>query len=484
MKKILLILLLWSNIAAAQDTLLFPVRTAGLARSMTLSGISHLSYNLPDRTEAQIGFNGRSEREPLLQQEGSGLAEGYVDVKTGVRFNKNTRLLGGATYRRGVKRNVRWNTTSDFMLLYPYVLADSTGGDLQSETYAFHGSYVLKKGKAIFGLRGKYRALHEYRQVDPRPRNITSDFNAAASVGYDLGTVTADLTASYRKYHQLQSVDFYNNRGASTSEMHFTGLGSHYGRFASTGTYVNTRYKGNGFSTSLGLRSNGGEGWTAGLGYTYFDVVRHLINQNEAPFSNLAIQQADAFVFYRRLSGRIVFSLGADARYECRLGTENVIDNLAGGMFNTLIGITQYRNDIIDVALSGCLERGPWNIMPILRFYSTNAAYKDPSRRMLISSCDASVRLGWAKSQGQRIYKIAGTAGYITNINSSIHIPSAFTDPVIKDFYDKQFQNQTKDRFHTTLEALFQTSRGLWFRTRLGLCSSTTIYSLSTGLSF
>lgn len=40
-------------------------------------------------------------------------------------------------------KNLKWNETTDWELLYPYLLADLVGGDLSKEIYSFTGDMPL-----------------------------------------------------------------------------------------------------------------------------------------------------------------------------------------------------------------------------------------------------------------------------------------------------------------------------------------------------
>ena len=111
---------------------------------------------------------------------------------------------------RGNRRNVRWNSTADYLLLYPYIVADSVGGDLTTEEYAFGGGYARRIGRFDIALRGDYRAAQEYRQVDPRPHNVVSDFTVRLGAGMELGRSVLILDLRGRLYKQNSRISFFN----------------------------------------------------------------------------------------------------------------------------------------------------------------------------------------------------------------------------------------------------------------------------------
>ena len=105
--------------------------------------------------------------------------EGAADVSSWIKLSDRTRLWGNARYTTGKETGVVWNETADFELLYPYVMADSIGGDLSLQEYAFTGGYSGRARKFTWGIEGSYRAALEYRNRDPRPKNIVSDLDFA-----------------------------------------------------------------------------------------------------------------------------------------------------------------------------------------------------------------------------------------------------------------------------------------------------------------
>ena len=70
---------------------------------------------------------------------------------------KKVSLWGTAHYTNGKAHHIRYNETTDFDLLYPYVMADTIGGGVsRKETYDFMGGFAYHKDKC--GGRG--RPLH------------------------------------------------------------------------------------------------------------------------------------------------------------------------------------------------------------------------------------------------------------------------------------------------------------------------------------
>ena len=405
-----------------------------------------------DSTEVSAGWRLRAEDRPRLMQEGSGLSEGFFDARVRRHLSSDEAVRGHASYRRGIKRAVRWNSASDFDLLYPYVLADSVGGDLQTETYSFGGAYACRRGRLVSGISGTYRALHEYRQVDPRPRNITSDFSVDASAGYAFGTYVADLTLGYRRYFQTQTVSFMNQRGANTSEFHLTGLGSHFGRFEGTSAYTSTYYRGQGFQAGCSVYPQAGAGLRAGVLFSHISFVRHLSSQNEAPITQLGVDRVRGFAQWLSNGRGGRYAVTGQLLYERRAGQEHVIANMSTGSFETLMKLPMYARHSVRGSLTGEMSRllpsgGAWSLRPVLAVYASRAEHRYPSREASLLLLSASLRAGRLLPLGRRALLDAGIAsGFTASPSHSLSLPSAYTMPRLLEDYQAQFAVLTDSR--------------------------------------
>ncbi len=67
-------------------------------------------------------------------------------------ISKTKTLWGSASYSSKNEKNIRWNETVDFDLIYPYITADEVGGDLKKEIYTFLGGYNKNYKNIDFGV--------------------------------------------------------------------------------------------------------------------------------------------------------------------------------------------------------------------------------------------------------------------------------------------------------------------------------------------
>ena len=94
-----------------------------------------------DFSTAEAGYSMRREDMPATVQKGSGHDYGKFMARSFRRLSGKNSVWGHAGYRRGTIYDVRWNSTSDYDIIYPYVTADSLGGNLTSEEYTAGGGY-------------------------------------------------------------------------------------------------------------------------------------------------------------------------------------------------------------------------------------------------------------------------------------------------------------------------------------------------------
>ena len=401
---------------------------------------------LKDSTRAVAGYQMRNEQRPRSMQEGSGISEGYFDASSLKRLSKDDAFEGSITYRRGKRKGIRWNTGSDYDLLYPYVLADSLSGDLSKESYDFYGGYSHRSGNLLLGGKFSYRALHEYRDTDPRPRAITSDFKATVSLGYVLGNNLLDISAGYRRYHQSLGVTFMNRKGANTAEFHMTGLGSHFRRFESTGGYTNTRYRGEGFNAYALLSPMEKYGLSASAGYEYFHSTRHLVSQNEAPITELSTHTLSADVSWRGRTGRGEWAAGVEGSLETRLGTENIVSNLITGNFGTLLEMRMYSRYEYGLSLWGEFIRAGLKTRPSVSAYRSEESHKYPGRNISMSILSADIPVRYSLRVLKMSVGISAGAGADFSPSSLFSIPEEYTMPLLLADMRSQFEVLTDTR--------------------------------------
>lgn len=406
----------------------------------------------------------RSEEQALLPAEGDGLDAGRFDARSYLHLDDRTTVEAEAAYMRGRKHNVLWNSSSDFMLLWPYITADSVGGDLTAEQYKFGGSYARRGGRFTYGLRASYRALHEFRRVDPRPRNVTSDLNADLSGGYSAEKYYIGVTAGLRMYRQTNSIAYNNPLGANTSQLPMTGLGTCFDRFAGTGSSsAGYKFRGTGYSFSAQLVPFGGSGWSAAVTYDGFDVDRLLSSANYVPITALHTDRLSGVAAFRSGAGRVRWGVELAGAYGIRRGDENIVDNGALETNHILGTFTMFDARRIAASLRGAVEfhnnGGCVFFSPRMEMADLDACYRYPKRSMTFTTLTGGCDFGIELCRERYTAAAAIGAGYLSSLGESLRLPVS-TEPAIRSMVDGVWRGLTTDKLLLNASIGFEHAAG------------------------
>lgn len=329
---------------------LVPLRSFTQEKWSNAPGQTLLYYNNCNFTRVEVRGQFREQDKASVPVEGAGLRQGEFNAWARHSLDSLKRVEGGVSYQRGVKLGVKMNSSSDWSLLQPYVVLDSVGGDLQREQYRFWARYAARYGRFIWSVHASFRALHEYREVDPRPRNITSDLVLGASAGVVAGEYALSLEAAYRKYHQSCSVQFMDPSGSNATVVQSLGFGRYFTRFSGAKKSTATRFQGSGYSVQGRLEPTSGQGWLAGAGYNTIYLARHLPDFNEVPVSTVLREEATLYGGKKWAHSYVVASL--DGVF--KRGYENVIDQSSA--FLSLGALQMYRQYSLRASIVGYNE--------------------------------------------------------------------------------------------------------------------------------
>ena len=333
-------------------------------------------------------YSYRSETEALDQQRGNKANHGAFDAHTYILY-KESALWGTASYANGQTSGIRYNETSDPGLLYPYVLADTTVGFMKQERYAFSGGYADFNGRIGWGATLGYEAGLDYRNIDPRPRNVTGRLTAAlglsakALTNYALGA-----SAHFERYQQTNDVEFLSEMGQEKL-YHLTGLDNDYARFA--GTAYDTYYKGNLYGLGLQLLPLGERGFTAAVALSRFTFENILSDLNELPLASATHDRLAGTLAYKwRASRGDVLMLKAAASTSRRRGRENLFGDAASGVYPKIGQLDLYYHFVKDASFAFLWAKtcGQFTVeaAPRLGYVHDNTIYALPRSSRLINS--------------------------------------------------------------------------------------------------
>lgn len=286
-------------------------------------------------SHAAVGFERASMSESLWYPLGRGSASGSFDAAAYIKTSRAT-ICGHAEYRNGRRYGVNYCMVSDPELLFPYFTAVDASGDFKNETYTFGGSYSsdFNDGQWIYGVSLDYRALQEYRDADPRPKNTVGQLSFAGGFGGRFGSYYIALGLDAFKYRQSNNIMFVSEQG-ELPVYHLSGMTSHYVRFAGTGK--SAYYSGWSRGVSLDLYPVSQGAYASGAIHR-FTFTKTLKDLNNLPVNDLTNDS------YALSAGWLasVWSALTFIRFERRIGTENIFGDPSGNVYPELFSLSTY----------------------------------------------------------------------------------------------------------------------------------------------
>lgn len=203
------------------------------------------------------------------------LARGISLSKKGIGFS------GYAGYERGKRMNTAWSDVAYASEFYPYLVADSIGGDYRHERYLLGGAFQIQHRKHHGAFRMDYDGSVHWRSSDPRPKNTVS--NMGLTLGYmynaNFGLVGAALSYESRKQH----VDIRIEEDKRKDRFYqLLGMGLFDHRYSTVESSFSRYYTGNGIKAELSFAQQIGKGWYARV---QFENSRMNVEENDTRIS-------------------------------------------------------------------------------------------------------------------------------------------------------------------------------------------------------
>lgn len=279
----------------------------------------------------------------ILQNQG--WAEGETRSLT-AQASTRTRILGGITtgsaaYSNTIVDHLSGCETLEAPILYPYLTTDTVGGSLNAEAYRFAGSYSCSHGNLSVGIGAQYRAALEYRQIDPRPRNITGDLNVTlGSLHAVSSTLGCGLEFRLGRYRHSSQITFVNPLGGAVIH-HKTGPDSHYARFAGNG--LSTYYTGQNYGIALSMLPLKDDiGWTAGISADYGTLTKQLVDLNRLPLTRKIVELYTATLSWTARRGGWKLMPYAQWKHNRIHGHENIFGDATAGVYPMISSLEMY----------------------------------------------------------------------------------------------------------------------------------------------
>lgn len=318
----------------------------------------------------------------FLPQKGSGLKGFYIDASSYYKRKNKLTLWGNANYSNHTTLKVKYNESLDYDLIYPYVMADTVGGDIKLESYAISGGLSKQMGKVNYGFKAGYFGQQNYRDRDPRPNNISSKIDIALSAAITVNkSYKTALNLEGGKYNQRNALSFVNELGYPLI-YHDAGLGAFNTMLAGdrSTAYVNATS----WSPSISLVTIKEKGFLFKTGYHQFALQKRLSDIND----NIAVAAEDIFFVdfgYVKNRAKTTFVLVLNTKMKERKGTEAIFNNTGGSYgYQKIAEKLSFTDDVKTIGLSGSLEKKfntySWALGSTASFEQHEMRYITPAR--------------------------------------------------------------------------------------------------------
>ncbi|MFD1605455.1 DUF6850 family outer membrane beta-barrel protein [Flavobacterium artemisiae] len=444
-------------------------------------------------SELSTGYQTTSEQ-TSIQQLGNRMNQFLVNVQSFYKINSENTVFGKAYYKNGKRKNVHWNESSDYQMIYPYVTADSIGGTISFEEYAFKGGYAKSFSKTTFGIAADYRALLEYRDVDPRPKNTVSDLKVQVGIAQNIGShYVVGTSFEIQKYTQSNALKFFSELGAPAI-YHMTGMGVYNNLL--TGNKMSSFYDGRGYGANLQLFPKYQNGFILSIGYHHFDYEKIMTEFQNLIASSLLEKRFDGELAYLNKSEKRIWGTKIQAFYTDRIGTENIFDNKSTTSYIKISDADKYSNQVTSIAFSGMYyipdPELSWSVSPVFNLKNTVEKYIDPLRKMDITQAIGRLDFTASKLLSKSLISILASFEYNKALNSKMSLQDRKTNSTFA-MLDSNFAYLSSDYAKINLGARwdfkYDSDLNFYVKTNLNYYNfstdkNNTDFQMSVGMTF
>lgn len=441
----------------------------------------HRGYTLRD-----VSLRASKTNKGIYLQRGNGgkdidfNANAYVRRKDGV-------LWGEAQYANKTTYDIIWNESSDIDKIYPFLTADSVGGDIKSEKYAINGGYAKRLGCWTIGGELLYNAKIEIREVDPRPKNITSELKikVGASWGEDM---LSDISIEGERYKQTGEIERLNET-TSAKIYHLIGMGRHYVRFV--GQADDTYYDGHGIGASIGVhqRQNNGLNVKIAAGYNTFDKILTGSLYNDAPICTLKETSLCAQANYLAEQ----WGVSIDGKRAYRKGIVNIFGEAINNSYKKISENDGYELETRTLEVRGHYEKATWGIKPRVAITFEEEQYADPYQYMKTSGIEKGIELYKHIDLAKSTIRMAGQFNHRSTSDNTLDMEvEKSQNTLLAELTESRFWSKTSDvaSYGAEAEVMYEISRSYTLSLEAKWCNSTyvdldtTVSDISIALHF
>lgn len=364
-----------------------------------------------------------------------------ISVQSYLRLPQQFIVWGQATYERGKRKGIVFNSSTNYNLLRPYVLGDTIGGNPTHESYAFSGGASKTMRRFAVGASIDFRAEQQFTRNDPRTRSIATNLELMLGAKYSLNRYMLGASAGAIFYKQTTDIAFYRE-GIATREYFYTGLGTFYGRFSNNNP--SNYYKAMGFSLGLNVAPQNNSGAFAQINYNFAPYKQIVPNLNSLQLTTLYLKNIDATFGYRH-EGKTQYSIYGEVSRSERLGNENIVGDASGNEYRSLFSLTMYKENTTRYSVSGLVKRGTKNTISALAsvgYVANNQQYVMPRREQNVSFIFYNVKLQYQRKFKQGFALSCNIMpGAISNTKKNIDVPFANISAAHEEMLNNNYNN-------------------------------------------
>lgn len=392
----------------------------------------------------RVGGVYRNENSPMIMQWGKGDRLANFRVNSYIHLNSKSTVWGKAGYDFGRRMNVYMNSVADFGLLYPYVMADTVGGNLSVETYTFKGGYAHNNDRFSWGVTGDYRASIEYRNVDPRPRNVVSDLKLSGGAAYRISSSYLLGAALHGQvYRQRSDIEFMSDLGA-TRVFYLLGMGMFSTRFSDGNS--GALYDGYTLGATLDFMPSGRNGFYSSFGMHQFRVKQTLFSHNYLPLTRLKEMKVTGLVAWKKSGVENEKGIELSARYTDRKGTESIYGDGGEDNYPKINDSELYRNKQLFLSLKGIwgwkkLGKSEVYIQPQVGFYNMESSYFSPSLALKMAEWKGGMECVYAYKAEYSIFQFVLAVDRIGKVKHELDIVQLSSGDFFAHNIQVQYEN-------------------------------------------
>ncbi|WP_250254337.1 DUF6850 family outer membrane beta-barrel protein [Chryseobacterium sp. Marseille-Q3244] len=392
-----------------------------------------------------------------IQQKGKGKNLWGAEARTHQILDPKTVVWGNASYSQGKNKQVVWNENADYDIIYPYVAADSVGGDMKFENYAFSGGYSKKINSYTLGITGSYSASLSYRDIDPRPKNTSATFSLALGVNkmmFEKFKIGAYVEAE--KYTQKHYLSFVSNQGFPMI-YNMNGLGN-YNELLS-GKLRQAYYEGWTYGGGLQVFEAENRSWYLTAGIKKLNLDKLLTEYADLNASKIDEQQFNFSLGKFFETDRISWGLSVIGNHTNRKGTENLFLNDNSRNYIQIGSAEKYTHQITNLVLKGLLtmehQDAKSSLIPFFGWIQEKEKYNTPLSIIDLNKLVYGADFQWLKTLTDKLALSISAGVSVTDVYKKNSVFNISGKPAIQQMLQENYKYQSSDIWQAKLDLNF-----------------------------